>query len=282
MKGALILFVDPADGGADYARDSEKFYNPNIEKASVTIAGKPNQLYAGGMLPHNHFKEIQKYFADGKHRNSKFQVDGDPVDYIEQQFDHDPGLTDRSISRGNALAAIGSFVLDTGYDLGFFRAGVSRISDSIRTYAWAILVSQSQARNRILGRGKAFDAQKQFITNVEDAINSEVDLPSSKDRYQRTLQYARSSIESVLSGPNLTLELSTIGLLKKTSFFLVVLRPPRKKQVFSRQTSVIAPKLDLAQRELILYYLRLDSERFNLCSYLRENKAQTSKTKAES
>ena len=85
--------------------------------------------------------------------DSKFQVDGDPVDYIEQQFDHDPGLTDRSISRGNALAAIGSFVLDTGYDSGFFRAGVSRINDSIRTYAWAILVSQSQARNSILGCG---------------------------------------------------------------------------------------------------------------------------------
>ena len=106
--------------------------------------------------------------------DSKFQVDGDPVDYIEQQFDHDPGLTDRSISHGNALAAIGSFVLDTGYDSGFFRAGVSRINDSIRTYAWAILVSQSQARNSILGRGKAFDTQKQFISNVEDAINSEV------------------------------------------------------------------------------------------------------------
>ena len=41
--------------------------------------------------------------------DSKFQVDGDPVDYIEQQFDHDPGLTDRSIRHGNALGAIGSF-----------------------------------------------------------------------------------------------------------------------------------------------------------------------------
>ena len=130
--------------------------------------------------------------------DSKFQVDGDPVDYIEQQFDHDLGLTDRSISRGNALAAIGSFVLDTGYDSVFFRAGVSRINDSIRTYAWAILVSQSQARNNILGRGKAFDAQKQFIANVEDAINSEVNLPSSIDRYQRTLQYARSKVDFVI------------------------------------------------------------------------------------
>ena len=68
MTGILILFVDPADGGADYARDSEKFYNPKIEKASVTIAGNPSQLYPNGMLPKHHFKEIQKYFADGKHR----------------------------------------------------------------------------------------------------------------------------------------------------------------------------------------------------------------------
>ena len=45
-------------------------------------------------------------------------------------------------------------------------------------------------------------------------------------------QSPSSSIESVLTTPNLTLELSTIGLLKKTSFFLVVLRPPRKKNVF--------------------------------------------------
>ena len=90
------------------------------------------------------------------------------------------------------------FILDTGYDSGFFRAGVSRINDSIRTYAWAILVSQSQARNSILGSGKAFDAHKQFTANVEDAINSEVDLPSSIDRYQRTLQYARSKVDFVI------------------------------------------------------------------------------------
>ena len=63
---------------------------------------------------------------------------------------------------------------------------------------WAILGSQSQARSSILGSGKAFDAQKQFLANVEDAINSDVDLPSSIDRYQRTLQYARSKVDFVI------------------------------------------------------------------------------------
>ncbi len=70
MKGILVLFIDPAanGGGADYATDSEKFYNPKIKKVSVTLDGNPNQLYASGMLPHNHFEVIQKHFADGKHR----------------------------------------------------------------------------------------------------------------------------------------------------------------------------------------------------------------------
>ena len=107
-------------------------------------------------------------------------------------------MTDRSMSRGDSMAELGSFVLDIPYDTGFFRAGVSRINDSIRTYVWAILGSQSQARSSILGSGKAFDAQKQFIANVEDAFNSDVDLPSSIHRYQRTLQYARSKVDFVI------------------------------------------------------------------------------------
>jgi hypothetical protein len=115
---------------------------------------------------------------------------------MEQLFDYEPGLTDRSIRKGDALGVIGSFVLD--YGKGFTRAGVSRLNDSIRTFVWAILGAQSQARSTILGSGRAFDAQKQFLANVEDVINSEVDLPSSIKRYQDTLKYARSKVDFVL------------------------------------------------------------------------------------
>ncbi len=94
----------------------------------------------------------------------------DQIEYIEQLFNHDPGLTDRSIRKGDQLAAIGSFVVDSWKE--FTPAGISRINDSIRTYVWAILGSQAQTRSSILGSGKAFDAQKQFLANVEDAINS--------------------------------------------------------------------------------------------------------------
>ena len=68
MKGILILFIDPTDGGELYDRDSEKFYNPKINKVSITLDGNPNQLYSSGMLKHQQWDEIRKHFADGRHR----------------------------------------------------------------------------------------------------------------------------------------------------------------------------------------------------------------------
>lgn len=70
MKSILILFVDPADGGTSYARDTEKFYNPKITNVMITLDGNPNQLFASGMRPHQQFDEIKKIFADGKHRTN--------------------------------------------------------------------------------------------------------------------------------------------------------------------------------------------------------------------
>ena len=170
------------------------FFNKKFYDWKLVTTKKWSELTNGG-----HYSQSMnwKVHFDGQaFRGVDTQTDD--ILYIEQLFDHDPGLTDRSIRHGNALGAIGSFILDTPYDSGFFRAGVSRINDSIRTYVWAILGSQSQARSSILGSGKAFDAQKQFLANVEYAINSDVYLPSSIDRYQRTLQYARSKVDFVI------------------------------------------------------------------------------------
>ena len=42
LKGILVLFEDEQS----YTRDTSKFYNPKIQKVSVIVEGKPNQLYA--------------------------------------------------------------------------------------------------------------------------------------------------------------------------------------------------------------------------------------------
>ena len=119
------------------------------------------------------------------------------IEYIEQTFSK-PQSTRKagSSTEGSPFDAIGSFLLDKSN--GFTQAGVPGINDSIRTYVWASLGVQSQARSSILGTGKAFDAQKQFLANVEDVINSEVDLPSSIERYHSTLQYARNKVDFVV------------------------------------------------------------------------------------
>ena len=45
LKGMLVLFEEEES----YTRDTSKFYNPKIQKVSVIVEGKPNQLYAQGM-----------------------------------------------------------------------------------------------------------------------------------------------------------------------------------------------------------------------------------------
>lgn len=65
LKGILVLFEDEQA----YKRDTGKFYNPKIKKVSAIVEGKPNQLFAQGMQPFEHYNEICKYFAEGKPRD---------------------------------------------------------------------------------------------------------------------------------------------------------------------------------------------------------------------
>jgi len=74
--------------------------------------------------------------------------------------------------------------------LDFTHAGIERLTDSIRTYVWAILGSQ------ILGSAAAFTAQKQFLANVEATIEQAGDTSVAK--YQDVLQYARGKLDFVL------------------------------------------------------------------------------------
>ena len=66
LKGILVLFEEEGS----YTRDTSKFYNPKIQKVSVIVEGKPNQLYAQGMRSVEQYDETCKYFAEGKQRDN--------------------------------------------------------------------------------------------------------------------------------------------------------------------------------------------------------------------
>ena len=76
-----------------YTRDTSKFYNPKIQKVSVIVEGKPNQLYTQGMRSFEQYDQICKYFTEGKQRDN----DANEIQKHLQLYDLSLGeyLTDR-------------------------------------------------------------------------------------------------------------------------------------------------------------------------------------------
>ena len=120
-------------------------------------------------------------------------------DYWREHTSFEPGAAVRlgSIEQQHENAW-STFILDKSK--GLTMAGVERINDSIRTYVWCLLGSQAQTRSDVMDQSTGFDAQKQYLANLEDAINSVVDLPSSIQRYQDVLRYARSKVDFAVGG----------------------------------------------------------------------------------
>ena len=124
---------------------------------------------------------------------------GDPNHYDPSRMSFSQNTTNSIvhvdyIAQGpEADEAWSTFILDKSQ--GFTAPGVERLNDSIRTYVWAILGAQAQTRSAILGAGTSFDAQKQWLANVEDAISSPADIPSAIERYQSVLQNASSKVD---------------------------------------------------------------------------------------
>ena len=89
------------------------------------------------------------------------------------------------ISQGpEADEAWSSFIFDNSQS--FTAPDVERLNDSILSYVQAILGAQAQTCTSILGSGTAFDAQNQFLANLED---------SAIERYQSVLQHASSKVD---------------------------------------------------------------------------------------
>ena len=121
-----------------------------------------------------------------------FKPDGT---YRHQHEDKGPFFSPLdAITHGRDISnAWTTFMLDKSN--GFTHAGLVRINESIRMFVWALLGAQSQTRVEILKVGTGFDAQKQFLVNIQKAINSPIDLPTQISKYENVLKYARSKVD---------------------------------------------------------------------------------------
>ena len=82
---------------------------------------------------------------------------------------------------------------------GLTKIGLQKLSETVRDYAYLILTSQTSTRGPIVrNTAQNFDAQQVFLNTFENIINRRVDIPEDIQRFQNTLQYARSKVDYVV------------------------------------------------------------------------------------
>ena len=82
---------------------------------------------------------------------------------------------------------------------GLTTLGLQKLSESVRDYAYLILMSQTSTRGQIVGiESRNLDAQRMFLNSFENIVNRRVNIPEDIRRFQKTLQYARSKVDYVI------------------------------------------------------------------------------------
>ena len=76
---------------------------------------------------------------------------------------------------------------------GLTTLGLQKLSETVRDYAYLILTSQTSTRGPVIGHEA--DAQRVFLNTFESIVNRRVDIPEDIQRFQKTLQYARSKVD---------------------------------------------------------------------------------------
>ena len=77
--------------------------------------------------------------------------------------------------------------------------GLQKLSESVQDYAYLILRSQTSTRGSIVGHeARKLDAQHTFLNTFENIVNRGVNIPEDIQRFQKTLQYARSKVDYVI------------------------------------------------------------------------------------
>ena len=83
---------------------------------------------------------------------------------------------------------------------GLTTLGLQKISETVRDYAYLILTSQTSTRGQIIGyEARNLDAQRVFLNTFEDVVARRVSIPEDIQRFQKTLQYARSKVDYVVA-----------------------------------------------------------------------------------
>ena len=82
---------------------------------------------------------------------------------------------------------------------GLTMLGLQKFSETVRDYAYLVLTSHTSTRAPIIGHeARNLDAQRVFLNTFENIVNRRVKISEDIQRFQKTLQYARSKVDYVI------------------------------------------------------------------------------------
>ena len=122
LKGILVLF----EAEESYHRDTSRIYNLKIEKVSVIIEGKPNQLYAQGMRSFEQYDEIR----------------GMPVPMRCKSTDRYALWLDFRMINKNVLIGMGRGIGSTGGGITLQIKKKAETAEALKAYIYLIMDSQ--------------------------------------------------------------------------------------------------------------------------------------------
>ena len=143
--------------------------------------------------PYNHEKFIKicgEYGVSNdltKWRNQKFFS-------TRQSRAWETGKSGMSYINGNSFSR---WIIEKSGDLTML--GLQKLSETVIDYTYLILTSQTSTRGPIVAHeAQNLDAQRVFLNTFENIVNRRVDIPEDIQRFQKTLQYARSKVDYVI------------------------------------------------------------------------------------
>ena len=82
---------------------------------------------------------------------------------------------------------------------GLTTLGLQKLFETVQDYTYLISTSQTSTRGPIIGHeARNLDAQRTFLNTFENIVNRRVNIPEDIQRFQKTLQYARSKVDHVI------------------------------------------------------------------------------------
>ena len=169
----------------------------SFERICAEFGISPNADFRFTRGDNHGFGSVFEYFTNSGYTKTPFEYPSK-----ETKFEAEGGRA----SDGNLVPYIENTEARNQYEYflcpvshGLTSAGLSRINQSIESFCYAILGSQVDVRSSISGsKGSAIEAQRQFLSMVEDAIRNP-DISKSVQRFQLAIESAKVRLDLAIS-----------------------------------------------------------------------------------